>query len=113
MTKPNDGGPAFPQPNHIVEHDTHGRVEARQWMQDSGMSLRDWFAGRETLAEWDRSSDAVMPNRFAEILAGERKPEKTWDEDPIARFRFEAKWRAALRYIRADAMLAAREKGPQ
>ena len=46
MSTPKDGGPAFPQPNHIVEHDTHGRVEARQWMQDSGMSLRDWFAGQ-------------------------------------------------------------------
>lgn len=101
MTKPNDGGPAFPTFDWDAE------------LPLNGMSLRDWFAGRETLAEWDRSSDAVMPNRFAEILAGERKPEKTWDEDPIAWFRFEAKWRAALRYIRADAMLAAREKGQQ
>jgi hypothetical protein len=43
--KINDGGSAFPQPNHIVDHETHGRLEARAWMQDSGMTLRDWFAG--------------------------------------------------------------------
>jgi len=39
----NDGGPAFPQPNHIVDTD-RGREEARGWMQDSGMTLRDYFA---------------------------------------------------------------------
>ncbi len=101
MSTLNDGGPAFPV-----------RPEFGEWKASpqNGMSLRDWFAGRETLAEWDRSSDAVMPYRFAELLAGERKPEKTWDEDPIAWFRFEAKWRAALRYIRADAMVAERER---
>lgn len=46
MSTANDGGPAFPQPNHIVDHEGLGRVEARQWLQDSGMTLRDWFAGQ-------------------------------------------------------------------
>ena len=41
----NDGGSAFPQPNHFVEN-SDGRVVARWCMQDSGMSLRDWFAGQ-------------------------------------------------------------------
>jgi len=45
MIKLKDGGPAFPQPNHIIDTD-RGREEARGWMQDSGMSLRDWFAGQ-------------------------------------------------------------------
>jgi hypothetical protein len=46
MSEPiNDGGPAFPQPNHFVEN-SDGRVVARWCMQDSGMSLRDWFAGQ-------------------------------------------------------------------
>lgn len=40
----NNGGPAFPQPNHLIET-SRGREEARGWMNDSGMSLRDWFAG--------------------------------------------------------------------
>lgn len=45
------------------------------------MTLRDWFAGQESLVEWD-TPDAV--------------PAK-------------AQWRAALKYIRADAMIVARE----
>ena len=38
-----DGGPAFPQPNHIIDTD-RGREEARGWMQDSGLTKRELFA---------------------------------------------------------------------
>lgn len=41
----NTGGPAFPQPNHLIETD-RGRDEARGWMADSGMTLLDWMAGQ-------------------------------------------------------------------
>lgn len=40
-----DGGPAFPQPNQIIDT-ASGKMEARKWMEDSGMTLRDWFAGQ-------------------------------------------------------------------
>jgi hypothetical protein len=39
MTKPNDGGPAFPRP-------VGGDMD-RYWNgEQDGMSLRDWFAGQ-------------------------------------------------------------------
>lgn len=41
----NTGGPAFPQPNHLIDTD-RGREEARGWMADSGMTLLDWMAGQ-------------------------------------------------------------------
>ena len=52
MTTKKTGGPAFPQPNHIVDTD-RGRVEARDWMEDSGMFLRDFLAGL-VAPEWTR-----------------------------------------------------------
>lgn len=42
-------GPAFPQPNHVIDTD-RGREEARGWMADSGMTLLDWFAGQALAA---------------------------------------------------------------
>lgn len=74
------------------------------------MSLRDWFAGKETLMEWD-NPDAVMSEKMAIALAGP-KPEGGWSNNPIGMLQWEAKWRSALKYIRADAMLAAREGKP-
>ena len=41
----NTGGPAFPQPNHVIDTD-RGREEARGWMADSGMTMLDWMAGQ-------------------------------------------------------------------
>lgn len=38
MTKRNDGGPAFPRSYTTA-------LEAAQGLGESGMSLRDWFAG--------------------------------------------------------------------
>ena len=39
MTKPNDGGPAYPVAGYINEH---GNEQPGEY----GMSLRDWFAGQ-------------------------------------------------------------------
>lgn len=74
MNTPNDGGPAFPQPNHIVEHDSQGRVEARNWMQDSGMTLRDWFAGmalQGLLSANPQCPDAVSEENVDSVIARE------------------------------------------
>lgn len=46
---PNTGGPAYPQPNHLIDTD-RGREEARGWMADSGMTLLDWMAGQALVA---------------------------------------------------------------
>ena len=102
MSAKNDGGPAFP---------TSG------WQDGSktplGMSLRDWFAGNETLAEWD-CPEASAPHKMCEALAGRPKPANGWacntHDEYIDMLRWEADWRAALKYIRADAMLKAREQ---
>lgn len=76
------------------------------------MSLRDWFAGRETLREWD-NSDSNPSAAFCETLAGPKPPHgwgyKTEDE-LVAMLQWEATWRARIKYIRADAMLKARGK---
>jgi hypothetical protein len=75
----NTGGPAFPQPNHIVDTD-RGREEARGWMQDSGMSLRDWFAGQalmgwaagrnktDTMDDSNPSAVALSCYRYADAM---------------------------------------------
>ena len=98
MSTINDGGPAFPVPD---------------FAEGDGMSLRDWFAGQEGLAEWD-DGDAVMSTRMAEALAGRKQPGHGWacatPEEYLAMFQFEADWRAALKYLRADAMLKAKGK---
>jgi hypothetical protein len=97
MSEPiNDGGPAFPQPNHIVETD-RGTEEARGWMQDSGMTLRDWFAGQAlkgSLASQSKESHwAFAPVEY-----------ETADDRATRGI-------AALCYALADAMLKARGGG--
>ncbi len=92
----NNGGPAFPTPDTEV-------------LGDPGMSLRDWFATNETLSEWDMP-DVVMSKQAGELLAGECMPEGGYSVQPLEMLKWEAKWRAALKYIRADAMLAERFK---
>jgi hypothetical protein len=95
----NDGGPAFPQPE-----------TAYPKTKVNGMTLRDWFAGQETLSDLD-DPEAIVSDEMAEGLAGP-KPKAGWTPGNIvAMTRWEAKWRAALRYLRADAMIAEREKG--
>jgi hypothetical protein len=46
-TKPNDGGPAFPQPFDAIVETQNGRELASGWtgMPHPGMSLRAWLAG--------------------------------------------------------------------
>ncbi len=74
------------------------------------IDMRDWFAAREQLTEWD-SPDAVPSNELAEALAGP-KPEGGWRAGNIlAMVKWEAAWRAGMKYIRADAMIAARKGG--
>lgn len=43
MSKHDDGGPAFPTTAKVDDQDFPGRTET---VLQSGMSLRDWFAGQ-------------------------------------------------------------------
>lgn len=74
------------------------------------IQLRDWLAAHETLKEWE-DFDTVDQNA-AELLAGRPKPKHGWRcetrEQLIETLQWDADWRAALKYIRADAMLRAR-----
>lgn len=69
-----------------------------------GMTLRDWFAGNEKI---DQSEDLGWP--LLEALAGPR-PQGDWSSNPLEWFAWGNKWQALVRYARADAMLAARNK---
>jgi hypothetical protein len=106
MKTPNNP-PAFP--THPVS-DGFGKPHPDFY---HGMSLRDWLASNESLSQWDAvEPDAI--NEMCEALAGKR-PDHGFNchtpKEYIAMLKWEAKWRAALKYIRADAMLNEREKG--
>lgn len=85
-----DGGPAFPIP-----------ASESNYYQE-GMSLRDWLAGQEQI-----SDESYSWPELCIALAG---PCPKWgrDANPLEWFAWENKWKAAVRYARADAMLAAR-----
>ena len=84
-----DGGPAFPDPQRLGAY---------------GMSLRDWFAGQPVDMV---SFEGAGPHQ--EALVG--RPCPSWQDDPLGFLQWSADWEAAWRYMRADAMLAERERG--
>ena len=95
----NDGGPAFPQ------HGWSSNPEVLERMKtQGGMTLRDWFAGQEQLSDCNDIDMGTF-----EALAGKR-PDGNLTTNTIAWLEWEAAWRARIRYIRADAMLKAREE---
>lgn len=97
MSEINDGGPAFP-------FKCQGPTTAPEVYY--GMALRDYLAAHESLAELDQSDRTGLPVEIAEQLAGRKRPAKIGMDF----LQWEADWRAAWKYIRADAMLAARSK---
>jgi hypothetical protein len=98
----NNGGSAFPL--HVPGDDI---TEYTQ----QGMTLRDYFAAQETLSDFD-ARESVISLSVAEALAGYPVPVRVvgCPEDALKWAAWNAKWRAALRYIRADAMIAARKE---
>lgn len=100
MSTPHDGGNAFPNSYEC---------EDGELITHHGMTMRDYLAAHEKLTEYDdRQTEVPMP--LAEALAGPR-PKQAWNDDPVAWIKWEAKWRATMKYIRADAMLEVREAG--
>ena len=100
-----DGGPAFPQTEVLMNS---GFPDMKVRETTGGMTLRDWFAGNESIAEYDDPEASI--GRIGDLLAGPR-PVGGWGEDPLVMLKWEAKWRAELKYLRADAMIAARKGG--
>lgn len=108
-----DGGPAYP---HCFE-DISGHPS---WRQSQGMSLRDWFA---TSVDKDEYGDLLYRNasRLAmEALAGPAPVEpgdRATDNERVtyqlAKIDWELRFRAAIRYRMADAMLRAKAEGQQ
>lgn len=100
MTTRNDGGPAFPR--SALSGGDHGYP-----VQSDGMSLRDWFAatlpGELGRIDPEAISELAGPAPYIDDFVTEGE----WG---IARIRWFAEFEAAWRYMRADAMLAAREK---
>jgi len=91
MTKINTGGPAFPS-DCIFEN---GVVAKKPF---EGMTLRDYAAIH------DAGMDVDASDIFAAAFNPDPKPDK---DDWLAWAKWFAKADARLRYIRADAMIAA------
>lgn len=99
MTARDTSAPAFPQPQQIANdlHPGFGR--------DAGMSLRDYFAVHEPI-----DPNESIGRALAEKLTGRPLPIKAGNTyDPLEVAIFWADAEAAYRYLRADAMLRARE----
>ena len=92
-----DGGSAFP----LCVPDYH---DDRPHLQN-GMSLRDWFAGQERIDQAEEFGWELL-----EALAGPR-PSGDWKRNAMEWFDWSNRWQAAVRYARADAMIAARKGG--
>ena len=91
MSKEN-GGPAFPcTPESSVRMNGEG---------GSGMTLRDYFATHTSI---DHDEVGV---RYAAAIVGRDMPD--FAADTLGNSAFWAEYRARMRYIEADAMLAAR-----
>jgi len=89
--QPKDGGPAFA--HFVPEGHYNGSVHYE------GMTLRDWFAGR---------ADGLHEDATANYASRFNRDEQPPKDDLFAWAVWFAKADATLRYIRADAMIAAR-----
>jgi hypothetical protein len=92
----NDGGPAFPNPALANE--------SCSFSSDvTGMTLRDWFAGQQQI------TDEELGEAKAATIMGSKPP--AWGPDTAtACIEWWSAAEARLKYIKADAMIAARAK---
>ena len=99
--KINDGGPAFPVPD-VIDHDRNYYQYGGQ-----GMTLRDYFAAEEVIVEGE------MTAALAEALMSSDIPKSDGSNiQIIALYRWWAEAESRYKFMRADAMLAAREVQP-
>lgn len=94
-----DGGAAFPQ---------SGCAQYAQWAPEGGMTLRDYFAAHADISG-DLEGDGCIEHRLAlSLMNGEIPP--SWDNDYLEARVWWASAESRLRYMKADAMLEARNK---
>ena len=108
----NNGGPAFPVDHEFVRPDAN----EEQLRAACGMTLRDYLARNTPHDEVCEMTYKHLSLLAQERLAGMKRPESDSNlrgeavvDQQIALMTFYAKVNAALRYISADAMLAARK----
>ncbi|MDY3558140.1 hypothetical protein R5W23_000861 [Gemmata sp. JC673] len=65
MSTPNNGGPAFPRSGFEVDREERGNFDTSP---QTGMSLRDWFAGRAItgLVQFADAPTRLRPEEMAE-----------------------------------------------
>lgn len=97
MVNKNDGGPAFPRPTSTDEHGQPCNI----YQDQTGMSLRDWFAGTINLDAFP-----FMDLKIAAEYLGVDYPDLTTSGP---RLELTIKVIAKLRYEIADAMLEQRK----
>lgn len=85
VSVPKDGGPAFPRPASTDEHSQPCNV----FVEQAGMSLRDWFAGQ------------ALAGISGHLRGALKKENETTHQA-------DARWA----YRQADAMLAERDRKP-
>jgi len=83
-----------------------GHDDRAQYNERARMSLRDYFA----TAVQDESASSDYGDDVKAALVGRPCPSLRCD-GPVAVLEFEAEFRAKWRFMRADAMLRARENG--
>jgi len=98
----NANEPAFPADWKDFQPTTGDQVVREQFF---GLTKREYFAGKETLSDLDHPEAGITMTCCAS-LAGPR-PQGDWS---VEHLKWEAKWRAALKVIRADALIAALEE---
>jgi len=90
VTQKPDGGPAYPPTHDPKNH-------------PSGMTLRDYFAGQADTSGYEFPDH----NEAAKAL----NIEPPFNDSLLEAIRFSMRIAAALKYMNADAMIAARETG--
>lgn len=97
----------YPQPPLWHPHSAEVTFPGTRFPDVGGLTLRDAAALAERLTDIDHPQASAPPIEVCEALAGMPRP--SYDHGTtLNHYRFEAAWRAGLRYLRADAMLAAR-----
>jgi hypothetical protein len=99
MNKINNGGPAFP-----VTPENEARMNGSG---GKGISARDYFAAKADISK-DLEDDGCIAERLALNLM-DGSPMPAWDSDYLAARIWWAEAEARLRYMKADAMLKARQ----
>lgn len=102
-----NGGPAFPQ--KPIYSEQHGWTHPSAIGDDfAGMTLRDFFAAHEHLSDYDKETLYISKD-IAIALVGREMPMA----GSVDYFTWDAEVRAAIKYIRADALIRQRGKETQ